>query len=228
MRIAGLLGALILAVISLYLQFIGSDLSKYFLASLCILAFVFWNLKGLIELGVESVRGQFYVIVGTGFMFQGLAFLFADFGETLNFGTLGIIFLTLTRLFFFASNVRYIWFFYTSGYYLPFIRLMILLISFSIIFSATFAIPNFSNYFQSFSPMIWIVFLDWGMVFVVLHNMLLLLDTEIGKRWAIGAIVILSFLLGDVLFIANFHSNFPVTSWTLAGFFMSLIPLIRD
>ncbi len=228
MRIAGLLGTLLLGVISIYLQFSGNVLSKYFLASMCILAFVFLNLKGLIELGVESIRGQFYVILGMGFMFQGLAFLFAEFGEILKFGTFGIIFLTLARLFFFASNVRYIWFFYASGYNLPFIRLMVLLISFSLIFIATFAIPNFSDYFQSFSPMIWIIFLDWGMVFVVLHNLLLLLGTEIGKRWAIGTIVISSFLFADALFIANFHSNFSFTLWAISTVLMSLISFIRN
>jgi hypothetical protein len=72
MRLLGFLVVLSLAIISLYLQFSGNPISKYSLALLCIITFILWILKGALELGVESVRGQFYVIVGTAFLFQGL------------------------------------------------------------------------------------------------------------------------------------------------------------
>jgi hypothetical protein len=226
MRLLGFLVVLSLTIISLYLQFSGNPLSKYPLALAGIITFILWILKG-IELGVESVRGQFYVILGTGFLFQGLAFFFADFSKVVNFEIFGLIFMTLARFFFFASNVRYIWFFLTSGYYLTFVRLMILLVAFSLIFTSTFFVPNLQDHFLKVSPLVSFIILDWGMVFVVLYNLLLLWDTEIGKRWAIGSIVIFSFLFADALFIAGFPSNFPFTLWTVATFFMALISLFR-
>jgi hypothetical protein len=226
MRLLGFLFVLLLAIISLYLQFSGNPLSKYSLALACIITFILWILKG-IELGVESVRGQFYVILGTGFLFQGLAFFFADFSKSVNFEIFGLVFMTLGRFFFFASNVRYIWFFQTSGYYLTFVRLMILLVAFSLIFTSTFFVPNLQDHFLKVSPLVSFIILDWGMVFIVLYNLLLLWGTEIGKRWAIGSIIILSFLFADALFIAGFPANFPFTLWTMTTFLMSLISLIR-
>jgi hypothetical protein len=227
MRLLGFLVVLSLTIISLYLQFSGNPLSKYSLALMCIITFIFWVLKGTLELGVESVRGQFYVILGTGFLFQGLAFFFADFSKTVNFDIFGLIFMTLARFFFFAANARYIWFFQTSGYYLTFVRLMILLVAFSLIFTSTFFVPNLQDHFLKVSPLVSFIILDWGMVFIVLYNLLILWGTEIGKRWAIGSIIILSFLFADALFIAGFPSNFPFTLWTVATLFMALIPLIR-
>jgi hypothetical protein len=227
MRLLGFLVVLLLAIISLYLQFSGNPLSRYSLALVSIITFIFWILKGALELGVESVRGQFYVIVGTAFIFQGLAFLFADVSETVNFDIFGLIFMTLARFFFFAANVRYIWFFQTSGYYLTFVRLMILLVAFSLIFTSTFFVPNLQEQFLKVSPLVSFIILDWGMVFIVLYNLLILWGTEIGKRWAIGSIVIFSFLFADALFVAGFPSNFPFTLWTTATFLMALIPLIR-
>ncbi|MFZ8834319.1 MAG: hypothetical protein ACO2O5_08995 [Candidatus Caldipriscus sp.] len=227
MRLLGFLVVLLLTIISLYLQFSGNPLSKYSLALASIITFIFWVLKGALELGVESVRGQFYVIVGTAFIFQGLAFFFADVSETVKFEIFGLIFMIIGRLFFFAANVRYIWFFQTSGYYLTFVRLMILLVAFSLIFTSTFFIPNLQDQFLKVSPLVSFIILDWGMVFIVLYNLLLLWDTEIGKRWAIGSIIILSFLFADALFVAGFPSNFPFTLWTMTTFLMSLIPLIR-
>jgi hypothetical protein len=227
MRLLGFFVVLLLTIISLYLQFSGNPLSKYSLALTCIITFILWILKGALELGVESVRGQFYVIVGTAFIFQGLAFLFADVSETINFDIFGLVFMTLARLFFFAANARYIWFFQTSGYYLTFVRLMILLVAFSLIFTSTFFVPNLQDQFLKVSPLVSFIILDWGMVFIVLYNLLLLWDTEIGKRWAIGSIIIFSFLFADALFIAGFPSNFPFTLWTVSNFFMALIPLIR-
>jgi hypothetical protein len=227
MRLLGFLVVLLLTIISLYLQFSGNPLSKYSLALSGIITFIFWILKGAFELGVESVRGQFYVILGTGFIFQGLAFFFADVSKTVNFELFGLIFMTLARFFFFAANVRYIWFFQTSGYYLTFVRLMILLVAFSLIFTSTFFVPNLQDQFLKVSPLVSFIILDWGMVFIVLYNLLLLWDTEIGKRWAIGSIVIFSFLFADALFIAGFPSNFPFTLWTVVTFLMSLISLIR-
>ncbi len=226
MRLLGFLVVLLLTIISLYLQFSDNPLSKYPLALACIITFILWILKG-IELGVESVRGQFYVILGTGFFFQGLAFFFADFSETVNFEIFGLIFITIGRFFFFASNVRYIWFFQTSGYYLTFARLMILLVAFSLIFTSTFFVPNLQDYFLKVSPLVSFIILDWGMVFIVLYNLLLLWGTEIGKRWAIGSIAIFSYLFADALFIAGFPSNLPFTLWTVVNFLMALIPLIR-
>ncbi|MFZ8835213.1 MAG: hypothetical protein ACO2O5_13640 [Candidatus Caldipriscus sp.] len=227
MRLLGFFVVLLLTIISLYLQFSGNPLSKYSLALTCIITFILWILKGALELGVESVRGQFYVIVGTAFIFQGLAFLFADVSETVNFDIFGLVFMTLARLFFFAANVRYIWFFQTSGYYLTFVRLMILLVAFSLIFTSTFFVPNLQDQFLKVSPLVSFIILDWGMVFIVLYNLLLLWDTEIGKRWAIGSIIIFSFLFADALFIAGFPSNFPFTLWAMTTFLMSLISLIR-
>jgi hypothetical protein len=226
MRLLGFLVVLLLTIISLYLQFSGNPLSKYPLALSGIITFILWILKG-IELGVESVRGQFYVILGTGFLFQGLGFFFADFSKVVNFEIFGLIFMTLARFFFFAANARYIWFFQSSGYYLTFVRLMILLVAFSLIFTSTFFVPNLQDHFLKVSPLVSFIILDWGMVFVVLYNLLLLWGTEIGKRWAIGSIVIFSFLFGDALFIAGFPSNFPFTLWAVANFLMALIPLIR-
>jgi hypothetical protein len=156
-----------------------------------------------------------------------LAFFFADVSETVNFDIFGLIFMTLGRLFFFAANARYIWFFQTSGYYLTFFRLMILLVAFSLIFTSTFFVPNLPDHFLKVSPLVSFIILDWGMVFIVLYNLLLLWDTEIGKRWAIGSIVIFSFLFADALFIAGFPSNFPFTLWTVVTFLMALISLIR-
>jgi hypothetical protein len=226
MRLLGFLVVLLLAIISLYLQFSDNPLSKYSLALACIITFILWILKG-IELGVESVRGQFYIILGTGFLFQGLAFFFADFSKSVNFEIFGLVFMTLGRFFFFASNVRYIWFFQTSGYYLTFVRLMILLVAFSLIFTSTFFVPNLQDYFLKVSPLVSFIILDWGMVFIVLYNILLLWGTEIGKRWAIGGIAIFSFLFADALFVAGFPSNFPFTLWTVVTFLMALISLIR-
>jgi hypothetical protein len=226
MRLLGFLVVLTLTIISLYLQFSGNPLSKYSLALACIITFILWILKG-IELGVESVRGQFYVIVGTAFIFQGLAFLFADISETVKFDIFGLVFMTLARFFFFAANARYIWFFQTSGYYLTFVRLMILLVAFSLIFTSTFFVPNLPDHFLKVSPLVSFIILDWGMVFIVLYNLLLLWGTEIGKRWAIGSIIIFSFLFADALFVAGFPSNFPFTLWTMTTFLMSLISLIR-
>jgi hypothetical protein len=227
MRLLGFLVVLLLTIISLYLQFYGNPLSKYPLALTCIITFIFWILKGAFELGVESVRGQFYIILGTGFLFQGLAFFFADFSKSVNFEIFGLVFMTLGRFFFFASNVRYIWFFQTSGYYLTFVRLMILLVAFSLIFTSTFFVPNLQDYFLKVSPLVSFIILDWGMVFIVLYNILLLWGTEIGKRWAIGGIAIFSFLFADALFVAGFPSNFPFTLWTVVTFLMALISLIR-
>ena len=227
MRALGFLSVLILTLTLLYLIFSGNLISKYFLTLLCIITFVLWILKGFFDLGIESVRGQFYVILGTGFLFQGLAFLFANVGKTVTFETMGLVFMTLARLFFFAANARYIVFFQTSGYYLPFIRLMLLLILFSLIFTLTFLIPNLSDHFINVSPLVAFIILDWGMVFIVLYNLLLLWGTDIGKRWAIGAFVIFSFLFADALFIAQFPNIFPLTLWTFAVFFMSLISLIK-
>ena len=227
MRLLGFLVVLSLTIISLYLQFSGNTLSKYSLALASIITFIFWILKGALELGVESVRGQFYVIIGTGILFQGLAFFFADVSETVKFEIFGLIFMTLLRFFFFAANVRYIWFFQTSGYYLTFVRLMILLVAFSLIFTSTFFVPNLQDQFLKVSPLVFFIILDWGVVLVMLYNLLLLWDTEIGKRWAIGSIVIFSFLFADALFVACFPSSFPFTLWTVATFFMALIPLIR-
>jgi len=227
MRLLGFLVVLLLTIISLYLQFSGNPLSKYSLALASIITFILWVLKGALELGVESVRGQFYVIVGTAFIFQGLAFFFADVSETVKFEIFGLIFMIIGRLFFFAANVRYIWFFQTSGYYLTFVRLMILLVAFSLIFTSTFFIPNLQDQFLKVSPLVSFIILDWGMVFIVLYNLLLLWDAEIGKRWAIGSIIIFSFLFADALFVAGFPSNFPFTLWTMTTFLMSLIPLIR-
>jgi hypothetical protein len=227
MRLLGFLVVLLLTIISLYLQFSGNPLSKYSLALACIITFIFWVLKGAFELGVESVRGQFYVILGTGFLFQGLAFFFADVSKTVNFEIFGLVFMTLARFFFFAANARYIWFFQTSGYYLTFVRLMILLVAFSLIFTSTFFVPNLQEQFLKVSPLVSFIILDWGMVFIVLYNLLLLWGTEIGKRWAVGSIIILSFLFADALFIAGFPSSFPFTLWTVSTFLMSLISLIR-
>jgi hypothetical protein len=227
MRLLGFLVVLSLAIISLYLQFSGNPLSKYSLTLACIITLILLVLKGAFELGVESVRGQFLVILGTGFLFQGLGFFFADVSETVKFEIFGLIFMTLARFFFFAANVRYIWFFQTSGYYLTFVRLMILLVAFSLIFTSTFFVPNLQDHFLKVSPLVSFIILDWGMVFIVLYNLLLLWGTDIGKRWAIGSIIIFSFLFADALFIAGFPSNFPFTLWTVAIFLMSLLPLIR-
>jgi hypothetical protein len=227
MRLLGFLVVLSLAIISLYLQFSGNPISKYSLALLCITTFILWILKGALELGVESVRGQFYVIVGIAFLFQGLGFFFADFSKSVDFDFFGLVFMTLARFFFFAANVRYIWFFQTSGYYLTFFRLMILLVVFSLIFTSTFFVPNLQDHFLKVSPLVSFIILDWGMVFIVLYNLLLLWGTEIGKRWAIGSIIIFSFLFADALFIAGFPSNFPFTLWTVSTFLMALISLIR-
>jgi len=227
MRLLGFLVVLSLTIISLYLQFSGNPLSKYPPALTCIIIFVFCILKGALELGVESVRGQFYVILGTGFLFQGLGFFFADFSETVKFDIFGLIFMILARFFFFASSVRYIWFFQTSGYYLTFVRLMILLVAFSLIFTSTFFVPNLQDQFLKVSPLVSFIILDWGMVFIVLYNLLLFWGTEFGKRWAIGSIIIFSYLFADALFIAGFPSNLPFTLWTVVNFLMALIPLIR-
>ncbi len=227
MRLLGFLVVLSLAIISLYLQFSGNPLSKYSLTFFGIITFILWILKGAFELGVESVRGQLYVILGTGFLFQGLAFFFADFSKAAKFDIFGLVFMTLARFFFFASNVRYIWFFQASGYYLTFVRLMILLVAFSLIFTSTFFVPNLPDHFLKVSPLVSFIILDWGMVFIILYNFLLLWGTDIGKRWAIGSIVIFSFLFADALFIAGFPSNFSFTLWMVSIFLMSLIALIR-
>jgi len=108
MRLLGFLVVLSLTIISLYLQFSGNSLSKYPLALACIITFIFWILKGALELGVESVRGQLYVIVGTGFLFQGLAFFFSDFSKVVNFEIFGLIFMTREVLFLCSKRKVYL------------------------------------------------------------------------------------------------------------------------
>ncbi|MEO0147264.1 MAG: hypothetical protein ABIL23_01645 [candidate division WOR-3 bacterium] len=227
-RVLGLILLIGLYLLSLFFKFSGNPLALYSIGFLTIYVSILWFLKGYFELGLDNVRGQFYVIMSIAFLFHGLYFFFAKLTDIFTFGLLGVIFMTIARFFFFAGNFRYIWFFQSSGYYLTFTRLIMVLILFSAIFAATFYIPNVVDIFKNMPPYILFIILDWGMVFIVVYNLFLLWGTEIGKRWAIGAFVVSFFLFGDATFLAQVNAIYPYVLWATADTLMALIAFIRD
>ncbi|MEO0153789.1 MAG: hypothetical protein ABIL19_01860 [candidate division WOR-3 bacterium] len=216
-----------LYLLSLFFKFSGNPIALYSIGFLTIYVSVVWFLKGYVELGLDNVRGQFYVIMSIAFLLHGLSFFFAKLTDIFTFGLMGIILITIARFFFFAGNFRYIWFFQSSGYYLTFTRLIIVLVVFSILFAATFYIPNLVDIFKNMSPYVLFIILDWVMVFIVIYNLLLLWGTEIGKKWAIGAFVVSLFLFGDATFIAQINAIYPYVLWATADTLMAVIALLR-
>ncbi len=226
-RVLGWILLIGLYLLSLFFKFSVNPLALYGIGFLAIYVSIVWFLKGYVELGLDNVRGQFYVIMSIAFLSTGLSFFFAKLTDVFTFELMGVILLIIARFFFFAGNFRYIWFFQSSGYYLTFTRLIIVLIVFSVLFAATFYIPNIVDIFKNMSPYILLIILDWGMVLIVVYNLLLLWGTEIGKKWAIGAFVVSFFLFGDATFIAQINAIYPYVLWATAKTLMGLIALLR-
>jgi len=224
------IGGLILIVFYIFTvlsKFYVENYAVYILGAMTLYVSLLLFLKGYVDLGVESVRGQFYVILSLTFLAEGLSFFFSKMEDIFVYSLFGIILATIARFFFFAANFRYIWFFQSSGYYLTFIRLIIVLVIFSAIFSLTFYIPNVVNVFSTMSPLVLFIVLDWGMVFIAIYNLMLLWGTDIGKRWAIGTVLVTLFLLGDATFVAQLAATVPFLMWATADLLMGSISLMK-
>jgi len=197
------------------------------LAALSIFVSVLWFYKAFYELGTDNVRGQFYAIMALAFLFQGVGFLFTRMGETLSLSFLGILAYILARFFFFVANARYIIYFQSLGYHLSRGRAVVVFLLTALFAVLTFFIPNVPEMFVSFAPDMLFILLDVGMVFIVIYNMFLLWGSEIAKKWAIGSVVIVSFLMGDAFFIAGANPWISIAFWTVASTLMGLIATIR-
>ncbi len=226
-RAIGVLVLLAFYVFTILSKFYMENYAAYILGAMTVYVSLLWFLKGYVELGVDNVRGQFYVIMSLAFLSMGLSFFFSKIEDIFVFNLFGIILATVARFFFFAGNFRYIWFFQKSGYYLTFMRLIIVLVIFSVLFSLTFYIPNVVNVFSKMSPLVLFIILDWGMVFIVIYNLMLLWGTDIGKKWAIGAAVVSLFLFGDATFVAQLHATVPFLIWATADVLMASISLMK-
>ncbi|MEO0177734.1 MAG: hypothetical protein ABIL38_06710, partial [candidate division WOR-3 bacterium] len=66
-----------LYLLSLFFKFSGNPIALYSIGFLTIYVSVVWFLKGYFELGLDNVRGQFYVIMSIAFLLHGLSFFFA-------------------------------------------------------------------------------------------------------------------------------------------------------
>jgi len=222
-RIALVAAALVVALV----WFKAPHITPYVLAFLLFLVAALWAYKAFGELGIDNVRGQFYAIMSIAFVFQGIGFAFTNVGSVITLSLTGIITYILARFFFFASNLRYIVYFQSLGYRLNLTRAMIVLFSTLAFTVLTLFIPNVVNIFVSLSPYIVFILLDVFMVFIVIYNLFLLWGSEIAKKWAIGSIVIVSFLMGDAFFIGGASPGISILFWTLASTLMGIIATIR-
>ena len=197
------------------------------LSLLLFLVTALWLYKALYELGLDNVRGQFYLTMAVAFLFQGIGFALTRVDNTVTLGLAGMLTYVFARFFFFLANVRYIVHFQSLGYRLNAKRAAIVLLL-TILFSAIATlIPNVVPMLFAFSPYSIFILLDVGMVFIVIYNLFLLWGSEIAKKWAIGSVVIVSFLLGDAFFIGGAPSSVSIFFWTLASTLMGIIATIR-
>ncbi len=222
-RIALIVVALAVAVVWFKVPYI----TPYVLAALLFLVAALWTYKAFNELGIDNVRGQFYVIMAVAFVFQGIGFALTNVGNVITLSLGGIITYILARFFFFVSNLRYIVYFQSLGYRLNLTRALIVLFSTLAFTVLTLFIPNVVRIFLSLSPYIIFILLDVFMVFIVIYNLFLLWGSEIAKKWAIGSIVIVSFLMGDAFFIGGASPGISIFFWTLASTLMGIIATIR-
>ncbi len=199
----------------------------YVLAVLILLVAALWTYKALYELGADNVRGQFYLIMAVAFLFQGVGFAFTRIDGVITLSLVGIVTYVLARFFFFVANARYIFYFQSLGYRLNVTRAIVVITITLVLTVLTFFIPNVVRIFITLSPYLVFILLDVGMVFIVLYNLLLLWGSEIAKKWAIGSVVIASFLMGDAFFIGGANPWISVGFWTLASTLMGIIATIR-
>ncbi len=199
----------------------------YVLAILLLLVAGLWTYKALYELGADNVRGQFYLTMAIAFLFQGVGFAFTRIDGVITLSLIGVITYVLARFFFFVANARYIFYFQSLGYRLTVSRAVVVVAITLLLTVLTFFIPNVPGIFLTLSPYVVFILLDVGMVFIVLYNLLLLWGSEIAKKWAIGSVVIASFLMGDAFFIGGASPWISVGFWTLASTLMGIIATIR-
>ncbi|NPB03007.1 MAG: hypothetical protein GXO39_01140 [Thermotogae bacterium] len=210
----------------LYLNFINPRISFLLLGVLLMLVAALWIRKAL-ELGVRSVRGQFYAIMSFAFLFQGVGFTFTDVSSSIHLPFIALVSYTLARFFFFTANFRYIFYFQSLGYRLTFKRATVVVILTLLSAVLTLLIPRVPTILLTLSPFLLFLLLDVGMVFIVIYNMLLLWGSEIARRWAVGSVVIVSFLMGDAFFIAGAPPIASLGFWTIASTLMGIIATIR-
>jgi hypothetical protein len=218
---------IVAALVVLALWFYAPGGVPYVLSFLLFLVAALWFYKAFMELGMDSVRGQFYAVMALAFVFQGIGFTFTNVNNVITLSFIGIIAYILARFFFFVANLRYIVYFQSLGYRLNPARAALVVV-FTLFFTVlTFFIPNVANMFLRLSPYLIFILLDVGMVFIVIYNLLLLWGSEIAKKWAIGSVVIVSFLMGDALFIGGAEPWTSIAFWTLASTLMGIIATIR-
>lgn len=223
-------GALLLVLMALSVIGLAVYLPEavpYTLALLLMVVTGLWVYKAIYELGTDNVRGQFYLIMAVAFLFQGIGFAFTHIDGVITLPLLGIITYILARFFFFTANARYIFYFQSLGYRLSLKRAVVVVVITSVLTVLTFFIPNVPGIFLTLSPYVVFILLDVAMVFIVLYNLLLLWGSEIAKKWAIGSVVIASFLMGDAFFIGGASPWISVGFWTLASTLMGIIATIR-
>ncbi len=224
---AGRIGLIVVARVVIVVWFKIPHITPHVLALLLLLVASLWAYKAFGELGIDNVRGQFYAIMSIAFLFQGIGFVFTNMNEVLTLSLVGITMYILARFFFFIANFRYIVYFQSLGYRLNTTRAAIVVVSTVLFTVLTLFIPNVIRIFLGLSPYIVFILLDVFMVFIVIYNLFLLWGSEIAKKWAIGSVVIVSFLMGDAFFIGGASPGISIFFWTLASTLMGIIATIR-
>ena len=227
LRIIGRIVLLILGLVSLISVFRFPSYTPILLASLLVFITVVWAIKAAVELGLDNVRGQFYMIMAIAFLSQGIGFAFTNIGDVITLPFVGIITYILARFFLFIGNVRYIVYFQSLGYRLNLTRFLTVLLLTFLLIGMTVLVPNVVDMFRTLSPYALFIALDVGMAFIIFYNLLLLWGSEIAKKWAIGSVAIGTYLLGDALFIGRASPTYTLTLWTLASVMMGFIATLE-
>ncbi len=210
-----------MAFVSLSLAY-APLLSPYSLSILTLISGVLWMRKGR-ELGTESVRGRFYMVMGTGLLVQSLGFLLTDVGDEITLSLPAAALYLITRLLLLVGNLYYVLYFRSLGYGIgPLRTFFVLLFTLGVggvvlLFGGTSGVPLMGLLAAT----------DILMLFIILYNLLLLQGSETAHKWAVGSAVILSMIAADLLLASGAEMLHTVFLWAVSFTLMGAIAVMK-
>ncbi|NPB04428.1 MAG: hypothetical protein GXO39_08475 [Thermotogae bacterium] len=227
LRVLGGFSLLVLFGILIWSLLFFVSWSFYVLGCILFVASLLWIHKAVSELGLKSVRGQFYVIMAFAFLFQGVGFFFSRLKAGIDLSLVGLVLYVLARLLFFVGNLRYVAYFQSLGYSLNLTRGFVVVALTVVLGVIAFFFPGVKDTFSALSPYMLFIVLDLAMAFLIFYNLLLLWGSEIAKKWAMGSLAIGVYLVADALLIGGFDPKLTIFLWSFAATVMGLVGVIR-
>jgi hypothetical protein len=173
--------------------------------------FLISGLRKTFILGLDSLRGKFWILLSLNGLFYSVSELL--YSKPLHL--ISRFYLTFTLLFMFVGLLK-------QGLELKGKKLIMWL--FGLIISISLSLI-FSIYLKAAIDYLFLIVLNVNFA-ILLANVLLYLGSDLGKRWLIGFLAFSFFFIGEPLYLLNINYYYPF--WCLIFFFMNEMSYMEE